>query len=264
MSRTVRVAVVGSGLAGLTAAYLLAASHPENDIAFDVHLFEKAPTLGMDASSVSIGNAALGQEWRIDVPMRSFQGGYYPRLIALYTKLGVAFRQADFSYSFSRFSQVEKSAGLRTTMIYNGASGSRGVGRPAWMQDMHLSQKGYNAARRVVALMLFILSTAQLFVCYMRLVLFAFPPARPERMNAMTFGEWAADTVPRNFIARALLFDTAWTSFTQDVLIPLFSAVCTAPEEAVNAHPVEEFVGNAPLCRGPRCAGCCSSFNCKC
>ncbi|KAJ6573970.1 hypothetical protein DFH09DRAFT_1276999 [Mycena vulgaris] len=239
MTRTVKVAVIGSGLAGLTAAYLLAASQPD-DVHFEVHLFEKTPTLGMDSSSVSVGNA--DQEWRIDVPMRSFQGGYYPRLIALYTKLGVAFRQADFSYSFSVLSQLEKTQRLRTNMIYNGASGRDGVGMPAWMQDLHIYRKGQRAITRAFALGLFILSTVQLFVCYMRLILFALPAVRSKRLNALTFEEWAVETVPRNFVARALRFDATWRSFTHDVLIPLFSAVCTAPEEAVNAHPVEDFL----------------------
>ncbi|KAJ7171803.1 hypothetical protein C8R43DRAFT_1058887 [Mycena crocata] len=242
MPKTVKVAVVGSGLAGLTAAYLLASSDSDNldDVIFDVHLFEKAATLGMDSASVSVGNA--DQEWRIDVPMRSFQGGYYPHLIALYTKLGVAFRQADFSYSFSLFSQSEKTQSLRTTMIYNGASGRGGVGMPARMRDMHLYHKGHRLITRAFALGLFVLSTVQLFVCYMRLVFFALPMVRPKRMNALTFKEWAAETVPQNVIAKTLGFDSTWRSFTQDVLIPLFSAVCTTPEEVVNAHPVEDLL----------------------
>ncbi|KAF7340132.1 hypothetical protein MVEN_01931600 [Mycena venus] len=223
MARRVKVAVVGSGLAGLSAAYLLASSHRDNDVEYEVHLFEKTATLGMDSSSVSIGNE--DQQWRIDVPMRSFQGGYYPRLIALYTQLGVAFRQKDFSYSFSLFSHSEKTQHLRTTMIYNGASGRDGVGMPAWLQDLHLYQKGSRVVTRAFALGLFILSTIQLF-----------------RHNELIFEEWAAETVPRNFIWRILRFDTTWRSFTQDVLIPLFSAVCTAPKEIVNAHPVEDFL----------------------
>ena len=41
MPRTVKVAIVGSGLAGLTAAHLLGHCPPKNDIEFEVHLFEK-------------------------------------------------------------------------------------------------------------------------------------------------------------------------------------------------------------------------------
>lgn len=169
--------------------------------------------------------------------------GYYPNLIALYTKLGVAFRQADFSYSFSLFNQAEKTQPLRTTMIYNGASGRDGVGMPAWMQDLHLYQKGHRLVTRAFGLGLFILSAVQLFVCYMRLIFLALPAVRSKRHNAMTFEEWTAATVPSNFVARILRLDTVWKSFTQDVLIPLFSAVCTAPKELVNAHPAEDFLG---------------------
>ncbi|KAJ7748473.1 hypothetical protein DFH07DRAFT_829807 [Mycena maculata] len=174
--------------------------------------------------------------------MRSFQGGYYPHLIALYTKLGVSFRPKDFSYSFSLFDLAEKTHRMRTTIIYNGASGRDGVGMPSWLRDLHLYRKGCRAVTRAFALGLFILSAIQLLVCYVRLIFFALPPARPKRLNTLTFEAWAAETVPRNFIARALGFDAIWRSFTHDVLIPLFSAVCTAPEEAINAHPVEDFL----------------------
>jgi 2-polyprenyl-6-methoxyphenol hydroxylase-like FAD-dependent oxidoreductase len=41
MPRTVKVAVVGTGLAGLTAAHLLTKQCEGNEVEFEVHLFEK-------------------------------------------------------------------------------------------------------------------------------------------------------------------------------------------------------------------------------
>jgi flavin-dependent dehydrogenase len=101
--RTVKVAVIGSGLAGLTAAYLLSITKSEKgDVIFEVHLFEKvlyarltfpdistypmqlqALAFGIDAYSVSVpvpgemDGSKHKPEWRIDVPMRSFQGGTF-------------------------------------------------------------------------------------------------------------------------------------------------------------------------------------------
>lgn len=95
MARTVKVAIIGSGLAGLTAAHLLARPvDNEGDVRFEVHIFEKvrydlkclksganpdrqANALGMDASSVSVRVPGTKEEKdiRVNVPMRSFQGG---------------------------------------------------------------------------------------------------------------------------------------------------------------------------------------------
>lgn len=60
-SSVVKVAVIGSGLAGLTAAHLLA------NASVDVHLFEKASTLGMDAASISVSTGTEKKDVRIDV-----------------------------------------------------------------------------------------------------------------------------------------------------------------------------------------------------
>ena len=37
--------------------------------------------------------------------------------------------------------------------------------------------------------------------------------------------------------------DKRWRAFMQDVCMPLFSAVCTAPRDDVETHPAEEFLG---------------------
>ena len=96
--RAKRVCVVGSGIAGLTAAHLLAAEH-------HVTILERAPSLGMDQSSVSFAGG------RIDVPLRTFSLDYYPNLSAFYRELGVDFGVAD--YSFCCFSRDTRSAYFR-------------------------------------------------------------------------------------------------------------------------------------------------------
>ncbi|WP_420427406.1 FAD-dependent oxidoreductase [Algiphilus sp.] len=83
-----KIAVVGSGIAGLAASWFLGARH-------EVHLFEKQPELGM---------AARGLEWggaRVDMPLRVLYRGYYPTLTALYAEAGIAITASDYSASFS-------------------------------------------------------------------------------------------------------------------------------------------------------------------
>lgn len=63
--KTIKVAVIGSGLAGLSASYLLSQGQVvEGEKEFQVHLFEKNSQLGMDAASISVGPE---KDFRIDV-----------------------------------------------------------------------------------------------------------------------------------------------------------------------------------------------------
>lgn len=245
MPRQVKVAVIGSGLAGLITAYLLLKPKTEDsDVEFEVHLFEKAPTLGMDCSSISFHDEA----WRVDVPMRSFQGGYYPQLIALYKRLGVEFRKADFSYSFSLLTPPTPMHERQITamMIYNGSSGLGGLSMPSILDEPYRATKGggwlVRAATRAWTVGLFVLLTMHITVCYLRMLMYALPFWRGKAVEKMTFGEWAEQTVPTSVVARWTGMDLAWRDYTHSFLLPLFSAVCTAPEEDVLRHPVEEFL----------------------
>ncbi|KAJ8294869.1 hypothetical protein OF846_001943 [Rhodotorula toruloides] len=105
--RPVRVAVVGSGLAGLSTAYLLskvqATRHDGTLLSIEVHLLEKNEDLGMDTASLSVKTEE--GSYRVDVPMRSINGGSHSRVRQLYQHLGVPLVESDFSYSFSRLAR---------------------------------------------------------------------------------------------------------------------------------------------------------------
>ncbi len=84
------IAVIGGGLAGLAAAWLLARRHA-------VTLFERQPRPGFTAASVALP----GSDQRVDVPLRVFYPGYYPTLTRLYAALGVASEAVSYASSFT-------------------------------------------------------------------------------------------------------------------------------------------------------------------
>ncbi|KIY66805.1 hypothetical protein CYLTODRAFT_437293 [Cylindrobasidium torrendii FP15055 ss-10] len=243
--RTVKVAIVGTGLAGLTAAYLLTKHADEDaDVVFDVHVFDKTNTLGMDSSSISLPIPGEEDTWRIDVPMRSFQGGYYPQLIALYRKLGVAFVARDFTYSFSWLAGQAQSRSITADMIYNGANGAKGVDMPAKLLDAH-NQSAFLFGKMFIWIssrVFFAFWVLQVACCYIRLVWLSIPFVRPKRIETMSYATWVNRTIPASALSRWTGFDRAWHDFTTAVLIPMFSGVCTAPEEEIRNHPVEELL----------------------
>ncbi|KIY45741.1 hypothetical protein FISHEDRAFT_66796 [Fistulina hepatica ATCC 64428] len=269
VERTVKVAIVGSGLAGLTAAHMLCSRtndiRCQDGVDFEVYLFEKRESLGMDASSISVPvPSADGRELcnaRINVPMHSFQAGCHPQLTALYDRLGVTYRPSNLTYSFSHLvktpSFVEKFEEQReiiTFMLYNGDSGRRGISVPAILQDFaggRIKPKGHlltsrdrllSSAAWMWTMGLFVLSSLQLLFCYLWLISYSLPLFRPHAISRMTFAEWRDESTPSGVLFRWFGLDSAWDAFITSVLVPLFSAVCTAPESMVLAHPVEEFL----------------------
>ena len=82
------IAVIGGGIAGLAAAWLLSRQHT-------VTLFERQAQPGFIASSVTVDGV------RVDVPLRVFYPGYYPSLSRLYADLGVATEAVSYATTFT-------------------------------------------------------------------------------------------------------------------------------------------------------------------
>ena len=230
----------------------------------------------MDSHSISLTLPGEAGEWRVDVPMRSFQGGkcftsseklcvmngvagYYPQLIALYTRLGVLFRRSNFSYSFSFInalpSHVHRDAfAIRPTVIYNGASGRTGISVPTALKQVYTTlphqplRRTFRRARaRLTFFLTFGLSMAILVYFFVRLQFLASPWLRGKNARELSWAEWAERMTPRGSLARITGLDTRWRAFMQDLCLPLFSAVCTAPREDIEEHPAEEFLGASPI-----------------
>ncbi|EEY16223.1 conserved hypothetical protein [Verticillium alfalfae VaMs.102] len=95
----IRVAIIGTGLAGLTTAHLL---QSDDQNRYAVTLFEQANGLSFDSASVAVRNEATATVERIDLPMRASAGGYYDNLMRMYAHLGVPLHPVRFLFVFAR------------------------------------------------------------------------------------------------------------------------------------------------------------------
>jgi microfibrillar-associated protein 1 len=178
-----------------------------------------------------------------------FPPGYYRNLISLYTTLGVKFRHADFSYSFSSLwpsTTTWEGPFITTTTIYNGGSGRSGVSKPLnFGHGTAVQRPGYtpHPANALGIYCLFLWSTVQLLFCYLITLFHALPFRRPATIHELGFKEWTLQVAPKGYLSRLIGMDTAWEEYVHTVLIPLLSAVCTAPKADVMNHPMEEILG---------------------
>jgi len=85
-----RIAVIGGGIAGLGAAYVLSRRH-------EVHLFEKARRVGGHTHTVVVDTA--GVPLALDTGFLVHNDRTYPNLVRLFAELGVRTRPSDMSFA---------------------------------------------------------------------------------------------------------------------------------------------------------------------
>ena len=120
-----KVAVVGTGIAGLGAAYLLMRRH-------DVEVFEQARTLGGHSNTISVigpGGRPLG----LDTGFLVHNHTNYPNLVRLFAELGVATQDSEMSFSVSC---------ERCRLEYSG--------RGPWAQGTNLLRPGFLSLSREI------------------------------------------------------------------------------------------------------------------
>ncbi|MGE0767478.1 MAG: NAD(P)/FAD-dependent oxidoreductase [Hyphomicrobiaceae bacterium] len=104
-----RIAVVGSGISGLSAAWLLGKRH-------DVTLFEQSGRLGGHANTVSVDGPHGPVE--VDTGFVVFNHDTYPNLVALLDHLGVATSETSMSFAVSRHSGNLEYAGTDLASLF--------------------------------------------------------------------------------------------------------------------------------------------------
>ena len=85
-----RIAIIGAGVSGLTAAYLLSKKH-------DVSVFEKSAHIGGHTATVDVELA--GQQYAIDTGFIVFNNKTYPNYLALLDEIGVGKQETEMSFS---------------------------------------------------------------------------------------------------------------------------------------------------------------------
>lgn len=135
-----RLAIVGSGVAGLTCAHVLGPHH-------DVTLFEAAGRLGGHTNTVDVEDPTAGP-LRVDTGFIVHNDRNYPNLLRLFAELGVATQDSEMSFSVTD---------TRSGLSYRATNPATLLARPAnavdrrfWRMLVDIA-RFYRDGRRVLA-----------------------------------------------------------------------------------------------------------------
>lgn len=135
--RRLDIAVIGSGISGLSAAWLLAKRHR-------IVLFEADDRLGGHSHTVEAGGVA------VDTGFIVFNANTYPNLTALFDHLGIATRQSDMSFAVSLDDGRLEYSGTGLLGLF--AQGRNAVSPRFWMMLRDMVRFYREAPRNVAAL----------------------------------------------------------------------------------------------------------------
>lgn len=196
-----KIAVIGAGLAGLSAAWLLG-----RRAGCEVVLHERQAQPGFTAASVSLPGPGFPPGARVDVPLRVFYPGYYPTLSWLYRALGVDSEPVSYATTFL------DATGKAYFRYSNLRVGARSWSVPAW------SQLAQPDARAIVA------DALRFHLRARRAQRAAAQGAPDEGFGGSTVAQWAA----RERLSQA---------FIEGLLLPAICTVCTCPTALARELP---------------------------
>lgn len=84
-----KIAIIGTGISGLTAAYKLNATH-------DITVFEAADRLGGHTATIAV--ELEGNRYNVDTGFIVYNDWTYPNFISLMDELGIQWRESDMSF----------------------------------------------------------------------------------------------------------------------------------------------------------------------
>lgn len=136
-----RIAVVGSGIAGLTCAHVLGPHH-------DVVLYEAAPRLGGHANTVDVVDPVAGPI-QVDTGFIVHNDRNYPNLVALFDELGVPTVDTEMSFGVTDRDPASPTHGFtyRATSPNTMFADRRNAGRPAMWRMLRDISRFYRSAK---------------------------------------------------------------------------------------------------------------------
>ncbi|KAM0250832.1 hypothetical protein ACHAP5_002049 [Fusarium lateritium] len=220
-----RVAIVGTGLAGLTTGYLLQGDERKR---YSVTLFEQADSLSFDSASVTINNEATNDAERIDLPMRASAEGYYHHLMRMYEHLQIPLHPVKFLFDFAKAipaadGTIPQSSENESYFIH--------------ASNLHQTPPPWPGKRSVIAHLTEIL---YLIVCQFWFTLACFLVA-PLEVTASGYSESVGEYLERTRLPRR---------YRSHYLLPLLSGVATCTHEELLRFPASDVVNYKKLSHG--------------